>query len=231
MPWSGRSKRVLTDSLATIWLTVKCLPTSRRNSRVESVPSQSALLRSRARPSQVEELAQLGADALEVALDRLEVEQLALVLLAARVADHAGAAAGEGDRPVAGLLEPAQRAQLEEVAHVEAVRRRVEAGVDREAGLVEPLRELGVGHLVDQAAEGEVLRERGHASTLPYAGRLIGRMVIGTGHRDRRLAAAADGGRVAPRPAGDAVPGRAGAGGGGGRRGAGGGEGGCGRCG
>jgi hypothetical protein len=30
---------------------------------------------------------------------------------------------------------------------------------------------------VDQAAEGEILRERGHAPTLPYDGRLIGRVV------------------------------------------------------
>ena len=139
---------------------------------------------------EVEELAQLGADRLEVALDGLEVEQLALVLLAARVADHARAASGEGDGPVARLLEPAQRAELHEVAHVEAVGRRVEAGVDREPGLVEALREVRVGHLVDQAAEGEVLRERGHASTLPYAGRLIGRMgvlteSIGVGRGDR----------------------------------------------
>ena len=160
---------------------------------------------------QVEELAELGADALEVALDRLEVEQLALVLLAAGVADHAGAAAGEGDRPVTRLLEPPERAQLQEVAHVEAVRRRVEPGVDGEAGVVEPLRQLGVGHLVDQAAEGEVLRQRGHDPTLPYAGRLIGRMVIGVSTR----AGAADGGRVASGPAGDAVPGWAAAGGGG----------------
>ena len=114
----------------------------------------------------------------EVALDRLEVEELPLVLLPAGVADHARAAAGEGDRPVARLLEPAQRAELEEIAHVEAVRRRVEAGVDREPGLVEPLRELGIGRLVDEAAEREVLGKRRHAATLPYAGRLIGRMVI-----------------------------------------------------
>ena len=89
-----------------------------------------------------------------------------------------GAAAGQRDGPVAGLLEPPQRAELQQVAHVEAVGRRVEAGVDREPRLVEALREIRVGHLVDQAAEGEVLRERGHASTLPYAGRLIGRMGI-----------------------------------------------------
>ena len=162
MPWSGRSKRVRTDSLATIWLTVKCLPTSRRNSSVEMVPSQSALLR-RSALVEVEELAQLGPDALEVALDGLEGEQLALVLLAAGVADHAGAAAGQRDGPVPGLLEAAERAELEQAAHVEAVGARVEAGVDGEARLVEPLGQLGVGDLVDQAAEGEVLRERGHA--------------------------------------------------------------------
>src|SRR6202034_3882346 len=113
---------------------------------------------------------------LQVALDGLEVEQLALVLLAAGVADHARAAPGEGDGPVAGLLEPPERAQLHEVAHMEAVGRRVEAGVHREPSSVEALREIRIGHLVDQAAEDEVLRERGHASTLPYAGRLIGRM-------------------------------------------------------
>ena len=104
------------------------------------------------------------------------VEELALVLLAARVADHAGAAPGERDGPVPGLLEPPQRAELEQVAHVEAVRRRVEAGVDRQPRLVQTLGQFGVGHLVDQAAEGEVLRERGHALMLPYAGRLVGRM-------------------------------------------------------
>ena len=136
---------------------------------------------------EVEELAQLGADRLEVALDGLEVEQLPLVLLAARVADHAGAAAGEGDGPVARFLESPQRAQLHEVAHVEAVGRRVEAGVDRQPRLVEALREVHVGHLVDEAAEGEVLRKRGHASTLPYAGRLIGRMGVSRDGRVGRI--------------------------------------------
>ena len=119
-------------------------------------------------------MGQLGTDPIEVAFDGLEVEQLALVLLAARVADHARASSGKGNGPVAGVLEPPQRAELEEAAHVEAVRRRVEAGIHGEPWLVEPLREIGIGHLVDQAAEGEVLREGGHASTLPYPGRLIG---------------------------------------------------------
>ena len=112
---------------------------------------------------EVEELAQLGPDAFEVPLDGLQVEQLALVLLAPRVADHARAASRERDRRVAGVLEPPQGAQLQQVAHVEAVGARVEAGVDGQPRLVETRRQLGIGHLVDQAAEGEVLRERGHA--------------------------------------------------------------------
>ena len=73
--------------------------------------------------------------------------------------------AGEGDGAVPGFLEAAQRAELEEVAHVEAVGARVEAGVERDGGarVVQALGQVGVGHLVDQAAEGEILRERGHA--------------------------------------------------------------------
>ena len=70
---------------------------------------------------EVEELGQLGTNPLQVALNALEVEQLALVLLAARVADHARAPSGKRDGPVSGVLEPAQRAELQQVAHVEAV--------------------------------------------------------------------------------------------------------------
>ena len=47
-PTSSRSRRRRTDSLATIWLTVKCLPTSRRKSVSGIVVSQSALLSSSA---------------------------------------------------------------------------------------------------------------------------------------------------------------------------------------
>src|SRR5665213_1880996 len=45
-PTSSRSRRLLTDSFAIIWLTVKCLPTSRRKSVSEIVVSQSALFNS-----------------------------------------------------------------------------------------------------------------------------------------------------------------------------------------
>ena len=167
---------------------MKCLPTSREVlERRELAEPVRVVEQQGAAVGEVEELPELGTDGLEVALDGLEVEQLALVLLAARVADHAGAATGEGDGPVAGLLKAPEGAQLHEVAHVEAVRRGVEAGVDRQSGLVEALREVHVGHLVDEAAEGEVLRKRGHASTLPYAGRLIGRMVLRSPGRDDGL--------------------------------------------
>jgi hypothetical protein len=67
-------------------------------------------------------------------------------------------------------LEAAQGAQLEEAPDVERVGRGVKAGVDGEVVVVvivaveaaDEVR-LGLGHLVDQAAEGEILRERGHA--------------------------------------------------------------------
>ena len=72
-----------------------------------------------------------------------------------------------------GDLEPSQRAELEHVAHPEAVGRGIEAGVDGQAPGVESLEKIGVGDLVDQAAKGEVLREGGHPQTLPYASSLV----------------------------------------------------------
>ena len=70
-------------------------------------------------------------------------------------------------------LEPAQGAQLEHVADVEAVSRGVEAGVDGQASGVESAEKIRVGDLVDQAAKGEVLREGRHPQTLPYASSLV----------------------------------------------------------
>ena len=61
-----------------------------------------------------------------------------------------------------GQLEAAQGAELEQVAHVQAVGAGVEAGIDGHAPGVESLEKGGVGDLVDQATKGEVLRERGH---------------------------------------------------------------------
>ena len=46
------------------------------------------------------------------------------------IADHSGRAAGQHDRPVAGLLEPTQRQQRDEVAGVQTRRGRVEPRID-----------------------------------------------------------------------------------------------------
>ena len=59
------------------------------------------------------------------------VEQVALGALARRIADHAGGAADDDDRPVAGALQPRLHDHRHEVADVQARRRRVVAGVER----------------------------------------------------------------------------------------------------
>ena len=172
MPWSARDSRDFTESLATIWLTVKCFPTSRRNSKSDMGRSQSALLTSRARPDpsspvEVEELLELAPDALEVGLQRLLAQERPLLGLAPRVADEPGPPAGHGDGPVPGQLQPAQIADLQQMAHVQAVGGRIEAAVGGQLIGVQPLLELGVGQLVDQSPEPEVLGELGHGLSLP----------------------------------------------------------------
>ena len=57
------------------------------------------------------------------------VEQLARLVLEARIADLGGAAAHQHDRLVPGLLEPAQHHDLDEAADVERGRGRVEADI------------------------------------------------------------------------------------------------------
>ncbi len=91
------------------------------------------------------------AQALLVGLDLLVGEELAHVVLAGRVADPGRAAAHERDRPVAGLLEPAQHHDRDEVADVKARRRAVESdiGGDRAPGGL-GVEALGVGELVDE---------------------------------------------------------------------------------
>jgi hypothetical protein len=64
-------------------------------------------------------------------------------------------------------LQAAERALLQQVPHVEAVRRRVEAGVDGQraggagVGGIEARQQLVGGDLVDQPAEAQVLGEGG----------------------------------------------------------------------
>ena len=125
--------RAFTDSRATIWLTVTCLPTSRRKSSRRTSPVQSRLSTSSppSAPVEVDDPADLGLDGGDVAREGLVVEQVALLGAPARVADHAGGPAGQGDRPVAGVLEAPQHQQADEVADVQAVGGRVAAVVER----------------------------------------------------------------------------------------------------
>ena len=125
------SIRFRTDSLATIWFTVTCLPTSRRNSSTPRGSVQSALSTRVARfgsdGREVEDALELALDGLDVGPQRVAVEQVALVGPAARVADHARGPAGQRVGAMAGELEPLERHLAEQVADVEAVGGRVEA--------------------------------------------------------------------------------------------------------
>ena len=108
---------------------------------------------------EVEEPPQLRFHAGDVRPQRLDREQIALLALAAGVADHARGPADQGDRPVAGLLEPPQHHQGHEVADVQAVGRRVEANVDGARLLAQQPRQVRVvGGLVDQSAPGSLSR-------------------------------------------------------------------------
>ena len=88
--------------------------------------------------AEVQEALELGADARQVGRQLLVGEQGPLLGLAARVADHAGPAAGHGDGPVPGQLQAPQVADLEQVADVQAVGGRIEAAVGGQPVGVQP---------------------------------------------------------------------------------------------
>ena len=94
---------------------------------------------------------QLRADAGEVRVDLLDGEQLALGGLAARVADHAGAAAHDRDRAVAEALHAREGHHRQQRADVQAVRRRIEADVQRHLLAGQHVAQA-LGGLVDQPA-------------------------------------------------------------------------------
>ena len=123
------------------------------------------------------------------------VEQVALLGAAAGVADHPGGAAGQGEGAVPGVLEAAQHDQADQVAVVEARRRRVDAVVERDRSLREPGRQRGpVGGVVHQAALVEVVEEvehRRHRPRQPGPGSSrIGRGARSSGRACGRMAPA-----------------------------------------
>ncbi len=92
-------------------------------------------------------------DAGDVGVDHLVGEQRARLVLVGGIADLGGAPAHQHDRPVAGLLQPAQGHDLHQTAHVQTRGGGVKADVGRDrtgqGGLVQSLQ---VGGLVDMAA-------------------------------------------------------------------------------
>jgi len=78
---------------------------------------------------EVEEAFELGANAIQVVVDLLEAQELAFLRPAARVADHARAAAGDGNRAVAEALQARERHQWQQRPDVQARRGRVEADI------------------------------------------------------------------------------------------------------
>ena len=111
-------------------------------------------------PVEGQERLDLAAHPLGPVLDRVERVEGPLPRLL-RVADHAGGAADQEVRRVAGVLEAARGGQLHEVAHVQAGRRRVEPHVELDAPLAERRAErVAVGRVGDQPAPLEVVEER-----------------------------------------------------------------------
>ena len=122
----------------------------------------------------LEEGLDLLADVADPGGNHVRRVELAFGRLEARVADHAGGAADQGDRLVAGFLEALEDEHRHQMAEVQAVGRRVEAAIERYRFLSQQLVErLGVGDLGDQAALVQILDEGGlvHGKTLHWDGR------------------------------------------------------------
>ena len=184
--------RLRTDSLAIIWLTVMCLPTSREVEDRErlgplGVVDERRLERARL---EVQQPLELPLDAGDVVVERGPVEQVAL--LAARPHGSPtmpGRSSGQRERAVAGKLEPAQGDLAEEVADVEAVGRRIEPDVDAD-GTAEPGGRRGspVGGVLHEAAGlelGEQVRCGGHGAVMVAWPRRGSEHVAPRGRTDR----------------------------------------------
>ncbi|SIJ87364.1 Uncharacterised protein [Mycobacteroides abscessus subsp. abscessus] len=114
------------------------------------------------RSGEVEEAFDLGADLADPFLDDLARVERALPRHP-RVADEAGGPADERERIVPGLLEAGGRDELDEVAHVQARRGRIETDVIGQRLLVQSCLERGlVGRHRHEPAGFEVTEYVGH---------------------------------------------------------------------
>src|SRR5260221_664081 len=80
-------------------------------------------------------------DAVVIRVDLIEREQRALLRLAAGIADHAGAAAGNRNRRVAVALQARQSHKAEQITDVQARRRRIETDVGGDALVLKRIRQ------------------------------------------------------------------------------------------
>ncbi len=119
------------------------------------------------RPLEGEEARDLAADAVHPLGDGLRVVQRALGGRLG-VADQAGGAADQAERPVAGLLEAAHGEDLDEVAEVQAGRGRVEAAIERDGAVRERLAQcVLVSGQGDQPAPLQLVDDVRHGSVSP----------------------------------------------------------------
>jgi hypothetical protein len=104
-------------------------------------------------PSKLRNLSKGGADAGLVGLDLLQRQDEAALVLAGRIADPRRTPSHQGNRPVPGLLEPAQHHDGEKMADMQRWTGAIvsDIGGDR-ARLYKIIKALRVGALVDVAA-------------------------------------------------------------------------------
>ncbi|MNL16580.1 hypothetical protein D3C87_1376310 [compost metagenome] len=101
-------------------------------------------------------------DAGNIGVDGRRRHQLARLVLEGGVADHAGAAAHQRNRPVAGRLQPVQHHDLNEAAGMKARRGRIEADIGSHGFRPEQLVEAGIIRtLMNETALAEGVEEIG----------------------------------------------------------------------
>ncbi len=145
-------------------LTEKCLPMSRRKSRADICPIQSALLTSCGAASPFAGRQQrfyLGRQAGYPALHRLGAVEVALGRLEAGIADKAGGTAHQCHRGVTRQLKAAQHQQRHQMADVQAAGGGIEPAVDGAWGSEMVGQRHRVGILGYQATSGQLIEQVG----------------------------------------------------------------------
>jgi hypothetical protein len=108
--------------------------------------------------AKIEESRQLSVNSGDIGSKRRLIQQVALETLAAGIADQAGRAADQHDRPMASPLQPHQQHQWHQVPDVQARRGRIKAGVGRDDLLAQQLGEpCPIRYIRQEAAQGKLV--------------------------------------------------------------------------